>query len=86
MRKAFPWHIIMGMSLFVPGFVPAGLVWRIDITDTIAINRQAQTWLYHVLTMMDIGIYVKLPWIFPRVLLIFNGAPKNIQGNLACMH
>ena len=25
---------------------------------------------------------VKLPWIFPGALLIFNRAPGNIQGNL----
>ena len=30
------------------------------------------------------GVYkaVKLPWIFPGAPLTFNGAPRNIQGNL----
>ena len=28
----------------------------------------------------------KLPWIFPGALLAFNGAPGNIQGNLAALN
>ena len=34
---------------------------------------------------LDLGIPIKLPWIFPGAPLIFNGAPGNIQGKLTGM-
>ena len=39
----------------------------------------------HTDVTIFVPIPVKLPWIFPRAPLTFNGAPGNIQGNLTGM-